>query len=125
MEFIPYNSRLIYHKSPFGAVCEETKVTLRIVLPVSFGCTGADLVIESDAGEKNVYPMEWERHEGENEEWWTVSFSAGEQGLYWYRFIIRNSYGESLITKSFGGAGRISPDGGSFQLTVQRNRHGP
>ncbi len=118
MDFIPYNSRLIYHKSPFGAVCEGAEITLRIVMPVSFGCTGADLVLDNDRGEKTVYPMEWERPEGTAEEWWKVTFTAGEQGLYWYRFTVKNEYGESLITKSYGGAGRISPDGGSFQLTV-------
>ena len=57
MEFIPYNSRLTYHKYPFGAVKEGEETVFRIVLPRSLGCSGASLVIgidgeaiEGDAG---------------------------------------------------------------------------
>lgn len=63
MDFIPYNSRLTYHKSPFGAVREGERVTMRIVLPRSLGCTGASLIIDSDGGSSRVYPMTWERME--------------------------------------------------------------
>ena len=118
MDFIPYNSRLTYHKSPFGAVCEGENVTLRIVMPRSFGCIGANLILESDSGKTSVYPMEWERMEGENEEWWRVSFDVGEQGLYWYRFSVSQRDGDSFITRFDNSTGRISPDGTSFQLTV-------
>ncbi len=118
MDFIPYNSRQTYHKSPFGAVCEGEEITLRIVMPKSFGCTGASLTLESDAGEMTVYPMVWECPEGDDEEWWSVSFAVEEQGLYWYRFTVTNEEGDSLITKSYNSTGRISPYGDSFQLTV-------
>ena len=70
MDFIPYNSRLTYHKSPFGAVREGERVTMRIVLPRSLGCTGASLIIDSDGGSSRVYPMTWERMERTDEEWW-------------------------------------------------------
>ena len=55
MDFIPYNSRLTYHKSPFVAVREGELVTMRIVLPRSLGCTGASLIIDSDGGSSRVY----------------------------------------------------------------------
>ncbi|MBR6785677.1 MAG: glycoside hydrolase family 13 protein [Clostridia bacterium] len=118
MDFIPYNSRQTYHKSPFGAVCEGEEVTLRIVMPRSFGCIGASLTVESDSGDIQVYPMQWECMEGTDEEWWRVSFTAAEQGLYWYRFTVKNPQGESLITKAENSTGRISLYGSSFQLTV-------
>ena len=118
MDFIPYNSRLSYHKTPFGAVREGEKVTLRIVLPRSICCTGASLVINPDSGKPDVYPMTWERMEGFDEEWWSVSFTPEKQGLYWYHFAIAGKNGGNVITKSYGSTGRISPDGTSFQLTV-------
>lgn len=76
MDFIPYNSRLTYHKSPFGAVREGERVTMRIVLPRSLGCIGASLIIDSDGGSSRVYPMTWERMERTDEEWWRVTFTA-------------------------------------------------
>lgn len=118
MEFIPYNSRLTYHKSPFGAVCEGEEIIFRIVMPRSFGCTGASLILRPDEGEEKAYRMEWERMEGADEEWWKVSVSAQETGLYWYRFALESNDGESVITRFDGSTGRISADGRDFQLTV-------
>lgn len=119
MDFIPYNSRLIYHKSPFGAVREGEEITLRIVLPKELSCTGADLILESDCGDVSVIPMAYERDEGENEEWWSVSFSVGAEGLYWYRFSVSQNGNATMITKFYDTpTGRFSPDGSSFQLTV-------
>ena len=118
MSFIPYNSRLSYHKSPFGAVREGENITFRIIMPRDYRCTGANLIVTSDTGERNVYPMSWERMEGNSEEWWRVTFTPGKSGLYWYRFAVLRNDGESVITRFNGGTGRISPDGTSFQLTV-------
>ncbi len=118
MDFIPYNSRFLYHKTPFGAVCEGETVTMRIVLPRSICCTGASLVINPDSGKPEIYPMAWERMESFDEEWWKVSFTPKKQGLYWYHFAIAEKSGGSLITRFDNSTGRISPDGTSFQLTV-------
>lgn len=118
MDFIPYNSRLTYHKAPFGAVREGERVTMRIVLPRSLCCTGASLITDSDGGESRVYPMTWERMERTDEEWWTVTFTAGKAGLYWYRFAVACRDSGKLITCFDNSTGRISPDGTSFQLTV-------
>jgi hypothetical protein len=118
MDFIPYNSRLSYHKSPFGAVCEGEKVTFRIVLPRSLCCTGASLVVNSDDGKSSVYPMLWEREEGFDEEWWKVSFVPEKEGLYWYHFALSQKNGGNLITRAEGSTSRISAEGKSFQLTV-------
>lgn len=118
MDFIPYNSRLSYHKSPFGAVREGEKVTMRIVLPKSVCCTGASLVVNSDSGKSQIYPMAWEREEKNNEEWWKVEFTPEKQGLYWYHFAVARKDGGMLITRFENSTGRISSDGTSFQLTV-------
>ena len=44
--YIPYNSRLEYHKSIFGAVKTDQTVTFRIILPRDFCCHAAKLVIK-------------------------------------------------------------------------------
>lgn len=118
MDFIPYNSRLSWHKAPFGAVREGESVTIRIVLPRSFCCTGASLVINSDNGKAVAYPMVWDCFEKNDEEWWKVSFTPEKQGLYWYHFAVAQKSGVKLITRFDNSTGRISPDGTSFQLTV-------
>lgn len=118
MDFIPYNSRLIYHKSPFGAVREGEEVTVRIVMPRSFQCTGARLILSCDGENPEEYPMLWERMEGDNEEWWKVTFNAGKPGLYFYRFFADNPYGGSFITDAENSTGRFSDKGTDFQLTV-------
>lgn len=118
MDYIPFNSRLKYHKSEFGAVTEGRKIVFRIVLPRSLQCHYAFLSVASDSGEKKLIPMEWERMEGENEEWWSVDFSAEKRGLYWYRFILKTAYGDNAVTKVEDSKGRISSDGEDFQLTV-------
>lgn len=118
MDFIPYNSRLSYHKYPFGAVCDNTEITFRIVLPRSFGCTGCCLRIHKDGEYFFDVPMQWERMEGDNEEWWRVTFTPDSSGLYFYRFELYNDYSVNSITKFDSSRGRISAEGSDFQLTV-------
>lgn len=118
MDYIPYNSRRTYHKSPFGAVREGEEVTFRIVLPRNICCTGASLVITPENGKPEIVPMSWERMEDNDEEWWRVCFTPQKQGLYWYHFAIAQKSGGSVITRFENSTGRISPDGSGFQLTV-------
>ncbi len=118
MDFIPYNSRLTYHKTPFGAVREGEEITIRIVLPRSCCCTGASLVISPDNGEACAYPMAWECMEGKDEEWWKVTFTPEKVGLYWYHFTVAMKNGGNVITRFENSTGRLSPEGSNFQLTV-------
>lgn len=118
MDFIPFNSRLTYHKYPFGAVCEGTEITLRIVMPRSYGCTGADLRIHKDGEYSEDLHMTWDGMQGDNEEWWKVTFTPETSGLYFYHFCIFNQYGESVITRFEGSTGRISAEGGEFFFTA-------
>lgn len=118
MDFIPYNSRLPYHKKPFGAVREGEPITLRIVLPRNICCTGASLIVNSGGGKSNIYRMSWDGMEGFDEEWWKVTFTPESKGLYWYHFALAQKSGGSLITRFENSTGRISSDGASFQLTV-------
>ncbi|MBR0113100.1 MAG: glycoside hydrolase family 13 protein [Clostridia bacterium] len=118
MDFIPYNSSYTYHKFPFGAVTQGTEITFRIILPKSFGCNSAVLRIRRDGEYSDNIPMQWERNEGYGEEWWKVTFTPGDTGLYFYRFCIFNSYSENFITRSSGSIGLISCEGDDFFFTV-------
>ncbi len=116
--FIPYNSKKEYHKYPFGAVKEGTEITFRIILPKSFGCNYAELCIHRDGESTSYLPMDFDRNEGENEEWRICRFKPGASGLYFYSFRIKNAYSENLITRFEGSQGRISDCGGEFFFTV-------
>ena len=63
MNYIPYNSRLGYHKSKFGAVKEDEEMVFRLVMPRSFGVSAMYLVIFRDSEkEKNIINLtgkEW------------------------------------------------------------------
>ena len=75
--YIPYNSRLEYHKSIFGAVKTDQTVTFRIILPRDFCCHAAKLVIKkAEADEYSYVNMQWDCMEGVGEEWWKVDFTA-------------------------------------------------
>ncbi len=118
MDYIPYNSRLTYHKYPFGALREGTGMTLRIVLPRSEGCRSASLLIGKDGEEFTSIPMNWERMEGESEEWWSLSYTPKESGLYFYRFSLLCNSGEKQITRFDNSLGKLSADGENFFFTV-------
>ncbi len=118
MHFIPYNSRLEYHKYPFGAVKEETTITFRVILPRYICCRGVDFIIASDDGASTALPMQWERMEGEHEEWWRVEYTPEKKGVYWYRFTAHTDMGDNEIRCISEGFGAINMGGSSWQLTV-------
>ncbi len=117
MDFVPFNSRLSWHKTPFGAVKNGTEVTLRIVLPAGFYCSWAHINVIRD-GEKFIYPMNYEYTADNGESWWGGSFTPGLPGLYFYSFTLMTGFGEVPITRFDSSSGRISGGGEDFQLTV-------
>ncbi|MDR0883441.1 MAG: glycoside hydrolase family 13 protein [Oscillospiraceae bacterium] len=86
MSHIPFQSRFDYHKSPYGAVLVGSAVTLRVIVPRDYGCSGVQLWVARDGEAAVTHPMAWERLQGEGEEWWCVTVSLNETGLYWYHF---------------------------------------
>lgn len=121
MHYIPFNSRKTYHKSPFGAVGSNEEVTFRIVLPRALQCTAARLMIrrdDIDNGGWSGIPLSWECMEGFGEEWWSITYSPKEPGLYWYRFECDTGRGAAGINHVGGGLGQITSGGTDWQLTV-------
>lgn len=117
--YIPYNSRLEYHKSIFGAVKTDQTVTFRIILPRDFCCHAAKLVIKkAEADEYGYINMHWDCMEGVGEEWWKVDFTAEDAALYKYHFEYDTSWGTSRIYHAGNGLAAIKGDGEDWQLTV-------
>lgn len=119
MQYIPYNSRLDYHKYPFGAVRDSQSVTFRIILPREFRCTAARLVIKSDS--RDYYDkinMYWDCMQGDSEEWWKIIFTPAETGLYEYHFEYDTIWGNGRIFNFGDSTGRICDNGNDWQLTV-------
>ena len=117
--YIPYNSRLEYPKSIFGAVKTDQTVTFRIILPRDFCCHAAKLVIKkAEADEYGYINMQWDCMEGVGEEWWKVDFTAEKAALYKYHFEYDTSWGTSRIYHAGNGLAAIKGDGEDWQLTV-------
>ncbi len=117
--YIPYNSGKDYHKYPYGAVCGGTAVTFRIILPRSFCCTGAKIVIEKDGESENKIPMDWDCMQGTDEEWWKIEVTFDDIGLYFYHFEYSSGFGVSGIFRNGDSQeGFLSGCGEKWQLTV-------
>ncbi|MBQ8016111.1 MAG: hypothetical protein IJ264_08020, partial [Clostridia bacterium] len=60
MHYIPYNSRIGFHKNIFGAIREGCTVSLRVILPREMQCSGVRLVWHRDGEVDNKYSLSWE-----------------------------------------------------------------
>ena len=118
MYYIPFNSRKPYHKTPFGAVAAGETVTFRVILPRELCCRGVRLAVRTDTGEPTYTAAQWERMEGDGEEWWRIVYTPAAVGLYWYHFIYDTDFGSMDIRCEENGLGRITRDAGEWQLTV-------
>ena len=117
--YIPYIPTKEYHKYPLGAVKEETEITFRIVLPRDFACTGARVAVTKDGEVPQLYSMQWDCMQGENEEWWKIQLTFPQKGLYFYHFEYDTGFGVSKIFRHRDTLnGCFSPFGEEWQFTV-------
>ncbi len=120
MDYIPYNSRLHFHKNIFGAIREGCTVCLRVILPREMKCSAVRLVWHRDGENENRQSFEWDCMERYDEEWWKIEFTPEMPGLYWYHFEYDIPYGKGEIRHTSNGTGKFCNDGNGedFQLTV-------
>ena len=119
MHYIPYNSRIDYHKSKFGAIKENENITFRVIMPRNFSVSAVYFVIREDESENYEYiSLSWERMEGDGEEWWKTDYRPSQKGIYWYHFEYDTPFGRSVISRVSGGIGSLSGNGNDWQLTV-------
>jgi len=118
MHFVPYRSRSLLHKSPFGAVAAGEALTLRVILPRHMRCRGVTLCWgDYDGAWEQTLPFQWQSMEGDDEEWWRCRLTIQEPGLYRYKFAYDSDFGGGWIGDEGQGIGCVG-QGGWFRLTV-------
>ena len=117
MRYIPFDSRDILYKKPFGAVSDKETVTFNILLHDDAKCTKAFLKLKKDNDGTQWHEMEPDIYYDEHFRWYKTELILPE-GLYWYSFCFDSDYGRKDITKHEHGDGIIGSDGCEWQLTV-------
>ncbi len=117
MKYIPYDSRDTLYKSPFGAVKEDEKTTVRLLLHDDALCSAAFIKLREDSGREQFIELTPTEYYDEFYRWYSVELTLPE-GLYWYSFCFDSPWGRQFITRFQFSEGIISRDGGEWQLTV-------
>lgn len=114
-----FNSRDLQYRAPFGAVAERTAVTLRVCMPRDWGCSAVCLSVMRDDLPAEEISCRWEGMCGDSHEWWTVTYTPTEAGLYWYAFHLEVAMGSGWLIRQADGTAAYSPnvDGPRWQLT--------
>ncbi len=118
MHYIPYNSRLQFHKNKFGAIPSDCTVCLRVILPREMHCSAVRLCVKKDGEDEVKYFFDWDCMEGLGEEWWRIDFTPHSPGLYWYHFEYDIPFGSGKIYHRGNGIGALCTEGKDWQLTV-------
>jgi len=118
MNFVPYRSRSLLHKSPFGAVAAGEEIAFRVILPRQMRCRGVTLCWgDYDGTWEQSLPFWWEGMEGGGEEWWQCRLAIHEPGLYRYRFAYESDAGGGVIGDGGQGVGGLGEEAW-FRLTA-------
>ena len=120
MQFVPFNSRDLRHKSIFGSIAAGVSLRLCVLMPRNFGCEKVTLVLHKDGEENQYRNMYWCGMNGDNEEWWDITLSFDESGLYFYHFTYETPFGTGNIFHRSSGCGEIRPNGNEWQQTVYK-----
>lgn len=76
------------------------------------------LWVEEDGCEPQAFPMRWYGLAGARDRY-SVAFTPGHPGLYWYYFTIDTADGPRYCARGYGGRGEIIDTlGDKYQLTV-------
>ena len=120
MQFIPYNSRDIRHKSIFGSTAAGESLRLQVLMPRTFSCSKVTLVFHKDGECEQYRDMYWCGMNGDNEEWWDINLAFEISGLYFYHFTYETPFGKGNIFLRSGGCGEFAPHGNEWQQTVYK-----
>ena len=120
MQFVPFNSRDIKHKSIFGSIAAGDSLRLAVLMPRNFGCTKVTLVLHKDGEHNQYHDLYWCGMNGDSEEWGDITLAIPESGLYFYHFCYETPFGTGNIYLRSGGCGKIAPEGNEWQQTVYK-----
>ena len=98
---IPFDSQRTYYRTPFGAVEQDTAISLRVLAPREHHSKIVELCVKYD------YDYNWEYHKmiwcgnfDEFTEIWECTFTPHRIGLYWYMFRMNTPNGLRYISPS-------------------------
>lgn len=120
MDAVLFDSRDIFHKSPFGAVKAGETVTFRILFPI-LGRVGRPVLLmyKVDVWDQpERISMEYEKSDGVYHSY-TCTFTPQEPQLYFYRFEAVSAGQTVCVFRDEGGFAKMDFQGdGMWQLSV-------
>lgn len=115
MQFVPFNSRDIMCKNPFGAVQVGEKIHFVVTMPRDMHVRGIRLIFSGDCSD--IAEMYWTGTNG-TLEWWDCDYTPRHSGLFFYHFEYVTPWGTSRIMLNSSGCGTFTNTGDKWQLTV-------
>lgn len=107
--YIPFDSWNTQYKREFGARPAKSNIFFRILVKRDMNICKATLTMTEDGGSEFTNDMFWAGMEGDDCEWWDVTFVPDSEGLYFYYFTLENHSGQKLyITRDGANAGEIT-----------------
>ncbi len=98
---VPFDSQKSYYRSPFGAVEQDTKIYLRILIPRSLRTQKAELCVKYDYDYNWMFSnFLWAGNFDDDSEIWEGDFTPDRIGLYWYGFKLHTNEGVRYIVPS-------------------------
>lgn len=120
---VPFDSQKSYYRSPFGAVEQDTEISLRILVPRRLKTQKAELCVKYDYDYNWVFTnFLWAGTFDDETEIWECSFTPDRIGLYWYGFKLHTNEGIRYIVPSDAyNISTIEPSPGrSWQITCYK-----
>lgn len=120
---VPFDSQKLYYRAPFGAVEQDTKIFLRILVPRKLKTQKAELCVKYDYDYNWVFTnLLWAGTFDDDTEIWECSFTPDRIGLYWYGFKLHTNEGTRYIVPSDAyNISTIEPSPGrSWQITCYK-----
>ena len=118
MNFVPFNSRDIRHKSIFGSTAAGENLRFSVLMPRSLRCSKVTLVIHDDFNNYSYHDLLWSGMNGDNEEWWSADYTFQSAGLYFYHFNYETPFGTNHIYLQSSGLGVFASTGKEWQQTI-------
>ncbi|MGN1432748.1 MAG: glycoside hydrolase family 13 protein [Ruminococcus sp.] len=120
---VPFDSQKSYYRSPFGAVEQDTEISLRILVPRKLKTQKAELCVKYDYDYSWIFSnFLWAGTFDDETEIWECSFTPDRIGLYWYGFKLHTNEGVRYIVPSDPyNISTIEPSPGrSWQITCYK-----
>lgn len=116
---LPFDSRNLRYKTHFGAMPSDGSCLFRILLPRYYQASAAYLCMRRDDWPTPQQAgMFWAGMEGDEHEWWDITFMPDTSGLFFYYFEIDTPAGRRHLLRQKGGQGALSWEGSPWQQTV-------